>query len=199
MTSTTDAPPTGTPGTAEALGLVARELSESISHLAQNSAGTLDELAALVSSSRRIFVLGGGRSGLALEMTAMRLMHLGLPVHVVGEVTAPAIGAGDLLLTASGSGTTGSVVRAGHTAVEVGAAVAVLTTAADSPLARLASVAVIVPAAGKLDRTGAASAQYAGSLFEQSVVVIGDALFHALWQRSGLSADDLWPRHANLE
>ena len=31
------------------------------------------------------------------------------------------------------------------------------------------------------------------------VVLVGDALFHALWQRSGQSADDMWPRHANLE
>ena len=35
--------------------------------------------------------------------------------------------------------------------------------------------------------------------FEQVVVLVGDALFHALWQRSGQSADDMWPRHANLE
>jgi 6-phospho-3-hexuloisomerase len=56
-----------------------------------------------------------------------------------------------------------------------------------------------VPAAEKLDRSASASAQYAGSLFEQTVVLLGDALFHALWRRSGQSADELWPRHANLE
>ena len=43
------------------------------------------------------------------------------------------------------------------------------------------------------------SAQYAGGLFELSVALVGDAVFHALWQASGLSADELWPRHANLE
>ena len=32
-----------------------------------------------------------------------------------------------------------------------------------------------------------------------AVALLGDALFHALWQRSGLGADDIWPRHANLE
>jgi 6-phospho-3-hexuloisomerase len=132
-------------------------------------------------------------------MTAMRLMHLGLVVHVVGEVTTPAIERGDLLLTASGSGTTGVIVRAAETAAGVGADVVLITTAADSALASSATVALVVPAAAKLDRSGTASAQYAGSLFEQSVVLIGDALFHALWQRSGQSADDLWPRHANLE
>ena len=51
----------------------------------------------------------------------------------------------------------------------------------------------------KLDRTGQSSAQYAGSLFEQLVVLLGDALFDVLWRRSGKSADELWPRHANIE
>jgi 6-phospho-3-hexuloisomerase len=161
--------------------------------------GSLDALAALISSGERVFVLGAGRSGLALRMTAMRLMHLGLDVHVVGEVTTPAIAAGDVLLTASGSGTTGGIVRAAETAAKTGAKIAAITTAPDSPLAALATAVLIVPAADKLDRSGAASAQYAGSLFEQLVVILGDALFHHLWQRSGMSADELWPRHANIE
>ena len=45
------------------------------------------------------------------KMAAMRLMHLGLTVHVVGETTAPAIRSNDLLLAASGSGTTAGVER----------------------------------------------------------------------------------------
>ena len=35
--------------------------------------------------------------------------------------------------------------------------------------------------------------------FEQAVVTIGDAIFHARWKASGLTADELWPRHSNLE
>ncbi|MDF2046845.1 6-phospho-3-hexuloisomerase [Microbacterium sp. Kw_RZR3] len=162
-------------------------------------AASLDDLADLVAGADRVFVMGAGRSGLALRMTAMRLMHLGLPVFVVGEVTTPAIGEGDLLLVASGSGTTSGIVRAAEIAVAAGARVAVITTASESPLSALSTVAVVIPAAAKRDRSESASAQYAGSLFEQIVVLVGDALFHALWKRSGASADDLWPRHANLE
>jgi 6-phospho-3-hexuloisomerase len=103
------------------------------------------------------------------------------------------------LFTASGSGTTGGIVRAAQTSVSLGARVAAITVDSESPLAKLADVTIVVPAAGKLDRSGSASAQYAGSLFEQSVVLIGDALFDTLWQRSGKSADELWPRHANIE
>lgn len=53
-----------------------------------------DHAGDLITSARAVFVIGNGRSGLATQMSAMRLMHLGLRVHVAGEVTAPAIGAG---------------------------------------------------------------------------------------------------------
>lgn len=187
-------------GMGYSLDLIAGELTGAIDRVMRDDPLALGRVADLVAESPRIFVLGAGRSGLALQMTAMRLMHLGLAVHVVGEVTAPAISRGDLLLTASGSGTTPGIVRAASIAVEAGARVAAITAAADSPLAHLAAgTTIVVPAAGKLDRSGTASAQYAGSLFEQAVVIVGDALFHALWSRSGQDADALWPRHSNLE
>lgn len=186
-----------------ALHLVRAELDATIDRLVdgpEDGAGaSLDVFADLLDGARRVFVLGAGRSGLALRMTAMRLMHLGFDVHMVGDVTTPAIRADDVLLTASGSGTAAGVLRAATTAVDVGARVAVITTAPSSPLAGLATAVIVVPAAEKLDRSGTASAQYAGSLFEQIVVLLGDAVFHALWRRSGASGDDLWPRHANLE
>jgi len=188
--------PADTDTESTALAAITAELDA----LAENvDDGQLDEVATLLSQADRVFVQGAGRSGFALQMTAMRLMHLGLTVFVVGETTTPAIREGDVLLAASGSGTTGSVVNAAETARSVSARIAAITTAADSPLADLADVTVVVPAATKLDRSGTASAQYAGSLFEQAVVLIGDAVFHQLWKASGLTADDIWPRHANLE
>jgi 6-phospho-3-hexuloisomerase len=175
-------------GVGDSLALIGSELDSVIERVVRNDPKKLAAFAELIEKAPRVFVLGAGRSGLALRMTAMRLMHLGQDVHVVGEVTAPAIAAGDLLLTASGSGTTGGIVRAAQTAASVGARVAAMTTDPESSLAKLADVAIIIPAAGKLDRSGTASAQYAGGLFEQAVVLIGDALF-----------DELWPRHANIE
>ncbi|KQR24087.1 3-hexulose-6-phosphate isomerase [Agreia sp. Leaf335] len=184
--------------------LIADELRSVVERLtsgddAHADVSPADALVDEIARARRVFVHGAGRSGLALRMTAMRLMHLGLDVHVIGETTTPAITEGDVLLTASGSGTTESIVRAAHTAVEAKARVALITTATESPLAELASATLVVPAAAKLDRSMTASAQYAGGLFEQTVVLVGDALFHTLWQRSGRTADELWPGHANLE
>ncbi len=39
--------------------------------------------------TKRIFLMGAGRSGFEARAFAMRLMHLGFDVHVVGDVTAP--------------------------------------------------------------------------------------------------------------
>lgn len=183
---------------ASSLSRIAEEVASVVDRLASEP-GDLDRVLDVLTGADRVFVVGAGRSGLALRMTAMRLMHLGLEVHVVGETTTPAIRAQDALLTASGSGTTEGIIRAAETAADVGARIVAITTAPDSPLARAADALVTVPAATKLDRSGAASAQYAGSLFEQAVVLVGDAIFDALWHRSGATADELWPRHANLE
>lgn len=154
---------------------------------------------ALLLKAPAVFTIGTGRSGLALQMAAMRFMHLGLPTHVVGEVTAPAIGERDVLVAASGSGSTARVVRAAETARAQGADVIALTTAPGSALAKAATEVLVIPAADKQDFDGNSSVQYAGSLFEQSVLLITDSLFHALWQTSGTQARELWRLHANLE
>ena len=90
----------------DALTAIGTEVATVVAALVRSDADGLARVADLVAAAPRVFVLGAGRSGLALRMTAMRLMHLGLDVHVVGEVTTPAIERGDLLVTASGSGTT---------------------------------------------------------------------------------------------
>lgn len=161
-----------------------------------------DQVAAIlpfISQAERIFVIGAGRSGLSLRSAAMRLMHLGLTVFVAGEITTPAIRKGDLLIAASGSGTTSTLVTAAKKAADAGAQVIALTTTDQSPLAELAVKVVIIPAQQKQDHGGAISKQYAGSLFEQSILLITDAIFQTLWKIDGTPAEELWKRHANLE
>ena len=178
------------------LRLVQDEIARAADGLQEDQ---LSGLVAEIQQAERAFVTGGGRSGLALRMHAMRLMHLGLTVHVVGETTTPAIGSGDLLIVASGSGTTAAAVAAAETSVSVGARVAALTTDGGSTLAGIAHRTVVIPAAQKTDHSGNASRQYSGSLFEQTLLLVLDGVFHALWQADGTPAENLWPRHANLE
>ena len=53
--------------------------------------GDFDRARELMLGAERIFVAGRGRAGLQMQAFAMRLMHLGLAVHVVGDVTTPGI------------------------------------------------------------------------------------------------------------
>lgn len=145
---------------------------------------------ALLLDAPGVFTVGTGRSGLALQLAAMRFMHLGKSAHVVGETTTPAIGTGDVLVAASGSGSTKRVVTAAWTASKQGAYVVAITTNPESDLAGLAAETLVVPQpTNRISK--ATSAQYAGSLFEQSVLILTDALFHALWQTGGSQAEEL--------
>ncbi|RQO74978.1 6-phospho-3-hexuloisomerase [Pedobacter sp. KBW06] len=152
-----------------------------------------------VYSADRLFLIAAGRSGLALKAAAMRLMHFGLQVFVAGEITTPAIGAGDLLIAASGSGTTSSILTAAEKAVKAGAKVLSFSTTLDSPLAKLAAHTIILPAAQKEDHGKSISEQYAGSLFEQGLWLLTDAIFQTMWAEKDIPAEVLWKRHANLE
>lgn len=157
------------------------------------------EIVPYIKNAERIFLTGAGRSGFAVRSTAMRMMHFGLTVFVVGETTTPSIRKGDLLIAASGSGTTGTIVKAAEKAKAAGAQVVSFSTTLDSPLAKLSSLVLIIPAAQKQDHGKTVSAQYAGSLFEQALLLINDALFQTLWAGDGTPAEELWERHANLE
>lgn len=176
--------------------LILEELGRSLGSVSSEEASAVQTL---LLAATRIFTTGSGRSGLAIRMAAMRLMHLGLTVHVAGEVTAPALAKGDVLLIASGSGTTASAVAAAETALKVGARVIALTATRHSRLTELADAVLFIPAAAKQDHDGSLSQQYAGALFEQSVLLVTDALFQEMWQARGESAEQLWTRHANLE
>ncbi|SIQ64522.1 6-phospho-3-hexuloisomerase [Maribacter ulvicola] len=159
----------------------------------------LAKLIPTINNAKHIFVMGAGRTGLMMKASAMRLMHLGYQVHVVGETTAPAIAEGDVLIAGSGSGTTSGIVRAAETAKNVGADVICFTTDNTSNLATLANYTIVIPAAQKQARDENVSKQYAGSLFEQSLLLSFDALIQTLWDLDGSTAAELWKRHANME
>ncbi|KPJ68548.1 MAG: 6-phospho 3-hexuloisomerase, partial [Syntrophobacter sp. DG_60] len=60
----------------------------------------------IIINSPRIYVVGAGRSGMVARAFAMRLVHLGRKVFVVGETVTPALRKEDTLLAVSGSGKT---------------------------------------------------------------------------------------------
>ena len=142
----------------------------------------------------RIFFAGAGRSRLMVACTAMRFMQLGAEASLVGEVTAPAITGRDLLVVVSGSGETPSMTAMAAKARTHGARVAAITGARASSLATLADVVVGLEAPARRCQIGAAS-------FEQSILVLGDALAALFARRRGVADPEgtMRRRHANLE
>jgi 6-phospho-3-hexuloisomerase len=140
---------------------------------------------------RRWFCVGQGRSGLVAQMAAMRLMHLGFDVHAVGEATAPSIREHDALLAISGSGETPVTVHLAELAAGFGARVLAVTARADSALARLGDVLIVVPTAG--------TRQFGGSLFEQSALLVLDALVLDMTAGDPATHAAMQARHANLQ
>lgn len=149
----------------------------------------------------RVFVAGKGRSGLQMRAFAMRLMHLGLTVHVVDDVTTPAIKRGDLLLIGSSSGRTGSLLRYLEPVRSSGASMTAFTGNLESPIAAAAATLVYIPAtnfkAGR--QTGVDSVLVMGSLFEHCLGLLGDMIIIHLKAALGIEEAEMNARHANLE
>jgi len=160
----------------------------------------IDRFAQALIGARRIFVVGEGRSGFMAKSFAMRLMHLGAAVYVVGETITPALAKGDAIVAVSGSGTTASVLSASAKARELGAAVAAVTTDDASKLAHLADVVLHVPAATKYRREGETrSAQPLGSLFDQCAHLLLDGVCLRYSALTGADHAAAFGRHSNLE
>lgn len=172
-------------------------LEEVSDALAQVDPTEVQALADEVLRAGRVYVTGAGRSGLMIRALANRLMHLGLAVSVVGEVTAPHTSHGDLLIVGSGSGETASLVNQAALAKSEGLRLALVTTNPLSTIAGLADACVVIPARAKGADGG--SAQPMASTFEQSCLVLYDALVMELMERTGQDAGELSARHANIE
>jgi 6-phospho-3-hexuloisomerase len=148
--------------------------------------------------AKRVFVTGEGRSGLVGKCFAMRLMHLGLLTHCVGEVATPPIGPGDLLVAISGSGSTPVILTVTEQALAAGAKVFLISSKRASPIGRLAHHVLVVPGKAKVDTVHSSSIQPMGSLAEQSVHLLLDAVVVMLMYRLGVKAEEMRARHTNL-
>lgn len=128
----------------------------------------------------------------------MRLIQMGFHAQVVGEPTTPAITKDDILFSCSASGETPMLVEHAHKAQKVGAKVIVITADARSTLAEFCSHCMIVKASTKQKET-TLSIQPMGSLFEQSLCVLFDIVVLLLMHRYGISSEEMYRNHSNLE
>ena len=168
----------------------------------------VDEFMQNLIHSRNIFVSGAGRSGLVGKAFAMRLMHLGFRVYVVGETISPPVKPGDLLIAISGSGKTSATLTTVKTAKQLKTTVVAITSFKDSPIAKLADSIVLIKGrrlkgkepdyiSGQL--TGAHEPLTPlGGLFELSTMIFLDSVITKLMRLYEEGERDLVKRHANL-
>ena len=150
-------------------------------------------------SKRRLYFWARGRSFLILRGFAMRLMHVGYEIHIVGEVDCPSIDSGDILVVASGSGSTGSVLLFAEKAKKLGAKVVAITGKAGTPLHALSDLTVefhpeILPESVQLSANGG------GTRFEHTLMLFLDTcIFAMVYDRREQAYREMMKRHANLE
>ena len=176
-------------------GVACTDLHQAMSRI---DGAALARLEQAIAEANTVFVFGAGRSLLMLKAFAMRLMHIGLKVHVV----TPALKNGDLLLLASASGETASLVNVATKAKQLGGTVALLTIFPESTLGNLAEVVVRIPAYTDKLPDGLDNVKGilpGGSLFEEAVMVLGDAMIVNLAQSTGYRLTKGFALHANLE
>ena len=164
-----------------------------------------DELDCLVTDilqANHIFTAGMGRSGVAIRAFTNRLLHLGFSVSNIGEITSPHSAPGDLMIIASGSGETESLVSLAKKAKKSGGKIALVTMDAESSIAKLADTAAVLPGVSpKLKNKGMeiTSAQPMGSAFEQMTFLVFDAIVLELMDRTNQTSDEMFKRHADFE
>lgn len=165
----------------------------------------LHELAAAATRNARVFVHGVGREGLMMRVLCMRLAHLGLSAHVVGDVTAPPIVAGDLLAASAGPGGFPTVDAICGVARSAGARVLLLTARPDGSAAAFANALAHVAAQtmadeGDVEGKGEdALLLPMGSLYEGALFVLFEMVVYKLALVLGQTPDMVTARHTNLE
>ncbi|MBI4399770.1 6-phospho-3-hexuloisomerase [Candidatus Micrarchaeota archaeon] len=190
----------------ERIHKLTRKIAEQCRDIDEKS---INKFIEMIAKSGRIFIHGAGRSGLVARAFAMRLMHLGFIVYVVGETITPAVRKGDLFITLSGSGKTLSVVTITKIAKEKGLKIVAITSHADSSLGRLADCVVRIKGR-KLDneKRDYVARQLVGehepvtplgTLFELSSMVFLDTVVEEIMRRYKKSEEHMKALHSELE
>lgn len=177
-----------------------RILAEARDVIARMGPDALAPLAQAILGARRIALYSAGRTGLVLRGLAMRLYHLGLDAHFVGEMTAPPVGAGDLLIVNASMGDLPTGMALLASARNAGAATAVITAVADGAATRLAHTVLCVPAQTLHNDQGstAASIMPMGSQYELALWILCEALVLDLARGLGRDFAQMRARHTNL-
>lgn len=155
-----------------------------------------ERLTEMLDSARRIFVAGAGRSKLVGNFFAMRLVHGGYDVSVVGEIVTPSIKNGDLLIIISGSGETEQLIAFTKSARKVGAKIVLISAKSSSTIGDMADAVFQI---GSSEQYGKVVGMPMGTVFELSTLIFLEAVISHIIHEKGIPEEIMRERHANLE
>jgi 6-phospho-3-hexuloisomerase len=159
-------------------------------------ARAVDEIAA----ASAIALYGVGREGLQIKGFAMRLFHLGRKVAMVGEMTTPHLGAGDLLIVSAGPGHFSTVEALTGVAKRDGARTLVVTAQPGGACAKVADIVLPIPAQTMADDSdGTVSVLPMGSLYEGAQYILFEVMILMLRDKLGVTPEAMRANHTNLE
>lgn len=170
--------------------LIIRECADALNQIDDEQSEAFIE--ALL-EARKVFFVGVGRVLLSLESICKRMSHLGIDAHCVGDINEPAITSDDLLVVGSGSGESLIPVAIARKAKQIGAKVAWIGSNSESTAAALSNYQVRIPVQSKLNRQDEIrSRQPMTSLFEQTLLLYGDAIALRICEKEHLNLEKLW-------
>lgn len=155
-----------------------------------------EKLTKMLDSASRVFIAGAGRSGLVARFFAMRLMHGGYEVYVVGEIVTPSIRKGDLFIVITGSGETETMIAFTRRTKAIGAKIVVISIKAKSTTAEMADLVIQI---GTPDQFGKIAAMPMGTTFELSTLIFLEGTIAHIIHEKGIAEEAMRTTHANLE
>lgn len=160
----------------------------------------LERLSKDIMTAEKVFFVGVGRVAMSLQAITKRMSHLGIDAHCVGDVCEPAITENDLLIVGSGSGMSLFPVAIARKAKEFKAKVVHIGSNPQGNMSTIADYMVRIPVRTRLylgDEID--SCQPMTSLFEQTLLVLGDVISKMIVEDRSINLKELWKFHANLE
>lgn len=160
----------------------------------------IEAMAPPIRAANRIALHGVGREGLMMKSLAMRLFHLGLDAHVVGDMTTPPLDTGDLLIVSAGPGHFSTIAALVEVAAQAGATTLCITAEPSGAVPAAVDHVIHLPAQTMAnDRDGPTSILPMGSLYEAAQFMFFEMLVLHLRDTMGMSPDAMRANHSNLE
>lgn len=179
------------------INTIVKELDQALSKI---DIKQISSLINMIEKSDKVFFVGVGRVSLSLQSIAKRLSHLNIKTYIVGQITEPAISKNDLLIVGSGSGETLIPLTIAKKAKSFGASIAHIGANKNSSMKEYSDLFIRIPVSSKLNEIDEIkSIQPMTSLFEQSLLLLGDIISLTIMQKNKIDKKFMWQYHANLE